>query len=338
MDLGFALAGFQPVWVNEIDPIAAKTHEALFSDLARERKHLATSAEISVGDILQTAQSDLSRLSDADLVIGGPPCQGFSVAGKMDPEDQRSQHVFHFLSVVDRVQPKVFVMENVKALYQNQRFSLIRSKLVTEAEQMGYSTKLMLLNAAHYGVPQSRERMIFIGIKGNNPLTPKTTTEHCPPTLRELLATLPPVGQPGNDELCPAIVTPLKKPILRKSPYAGMLFNGRGRAMNLEAPAATLSASMGGNKTPVVDQLAIDDHAKPWIVEYHSYLQQGNEPVTEIPKRMRRLSIQEAAAIQTFPAWTRWQGSTTAKFRQIGNAVPPRLAYAIAEQIKHQIN
>src|SRR4051794_29085149 len=101
MDIGFRFAGFESVWANESDPHAAATYRAILGD------HMAE------GDIDSVVWPE--RYS-ADVVIGGPPCQGFSVAGKMDPADPRSRHVIRFMDIVEHVSPLAFVMENVKAL------------------------------------------------------------------------------------------------------------------------------------------------------------------------------------------------------------------------------
>jgi DNA (cytosine-5)-methyltransferase 1 len=335
MDIGFSLAGFRPTWVNELDHYAAATHESATRQLQAERPHLrGVLPRVHTGSLLDIPEGDLPTAGSADLVIGGPPCQGFSVAGKMDPDDQRSIHVFHFMEMVGRVRPKAFVMENVKALFENQRFSLIRERLADRAEELGYSAEMFLCNASHFGVPQARERMLFIGILDGSPSRPTPSSKDNPPTVREALAQLPAFGMPGNDGICPAKVTPAKSPVMRRSPYAGMLFNGAGRPMDPDAPAPTVPASMGGNRTPIVDQEQLDTGTDPWVLKYHAHLRNGGKPRKSIPKRMRRLTVQEASAIQTFPLGMTWVGPQTVQFRQIGNAVPPRLALAAAENLK----
>lgn len=338
MDLGFALAGFRPVWVNELDPYASATNELTFKRLRETRKHLDDDWVTPTGSILGLPEEDLPLPGSADLVIGGPPCQGFSVAGRMDPDDHRSQHVFHFMDMVQRVQPQAFVMENVKALYENRRWSLIRERLATRAKRLGYGASFYLCNASHFGAPQARERMLFIGVRDGHPVAPEPTTADHPPTLRKALGQLPRIGEPGNDSICRAIVTPAKAPVLRRSPFAGMLFNGAGRPMDLDAPAPTLPASMGGNKTPIIDQEQLDRGADPWILKYHERLWNGGAPLKRIPSRMRRITVQEAAAVQTFPLGMEWQGPQSARYRQIGNAVPPRLALAAAEAVKSALS
>jgi DNA (cytosine-5)-methyltransferase 1 len=340
LDIGFALAGFKPVWVSELDPFAAETHDAVFAELAQTRPHLAGHTYVSkVGDLLAIPLDELPNEGSADLVIGGPPCQGFSVAGKMDPNDERSKHVFHFLDIVERVQPKAFVLENVKALYENRRWASIRSALRERADALGYNTIMTLANASHFGVPQARERMLFIGVKRGlgAPVEPKRTSQNSPPTVRQALNQLPAYGERGNDTACTAKITPAKSPVLRRSQYAGMLFNGAGRPLNLEAPSFTLAASMGGNKTPIIDQQVLQDATSAsWVTEYHARLldTKGRAVTESIPPALRRLTVEEAAAIQTFPLGMRWAGPQSSKFRQIGNAVPPRLGLAAAIAVK----
>jgi DNA (cytosine-5)-methyltransferase 1 len=343
LDIGFALAGYSPVWVSELDAAAMKTHDNIFEDLRRSRPHLVDAKyESRVGDILAISKSDLPGRHSADLVIGGPPCQGFSVAGKMDPNDARSKHVFHFMDVVDRVRPKAFLLENVKALFENKRWSGVRSALVSRAEDMGYNVSMTLVNAADYGVPQSRERMLLIGVRSDigQPVNPEPTTPHLRPTVRQALRQLPNYGLPGNDSACTARITSAKSPILRRSAYAGMLFNGAGRPLNPDAPSLTLAASMGGNKTHILDQSILDDPQKPsWVLQYHEQLwaSDGLRTTTEVPETLRRLTVEEAAALQTFPLGVRWEGPISSRFRQIGNAVPPRLALAAAKAISRSI-
>lgn len=327
LDIGFRWAGFTPVWANDIDPVALETYRSVLPG------HLAVAGDIA-------SLQDRPGCGDADIVIGGPPCQGFSVAGRMDPKDPRSRHVSTFLDIVAEVKPRAFVMENVKALATNRRWTTVRDQLIERAEElMGAKPRLLVLNASYFGVPQARERMFLIGIRrGEGTLVdPSPITATTPPTLRSALESLPPYGEPGNDTVCSAKITIAKSPVLRRSPWAGMLFNGAGRPMDLDRPAPTLPASMGGNKTPIIDQEQLDSGAEPWVVKYHAHLWAGGEPWTHVPDRLRRITVEEAAAIQTFPQDMRWAGSQSAKYRQIGNAVPPELAYCVAMAVRESL-
>jgi len=321
LDRGFVEAGLKPLWANDSDPDAVKTYRENIGDHA------------VCGDIQET-RKDIPGCRP-DLVIGGPPCQGFSVAGRMRPDDPRSRHVWTFLELVQELQPQAFVMENVKSLAVNTRWAELTASLKAFSEGVaGYTTDIWVLNASHYGVPQARERMFMVGIRGGTPRKPQTTSKTTPPTVRSALEELPALGRPGNDSLCTARVTPALKPVLRRSPFAGMLFNGAGRPLNLDAPASTLPASMGGNRTPIVDQRELDGLAtKNWAIGYHRRLMEGKEPLARIPARMRRLTVEETAALQTFPPGWEFSGRQSSRYRQIGNAVPPKLALAVAKQV-----
>lgn len=328
LDLGFIAAGFTPVFANDINADAMETYSTAM-DMIAERTGERSVHETITGDIRQVEK--LPERGCADLVIGGPPCQGFSVAGKMDPNDPRSRHVFDFLAMVERVQPKAFVMENVKALAKNSRWAGTIADIRAQAEKIGYKTYLEVLNSANYGVPQTRERMFLVGfmdeaIEYKYPVP--TVAHHV--GVAEALRSLPPLGEPGNDQTCKAKVTAAKEPVLRQSPFAGMLFNGQGRPMDMNRPAPTLPASMGGNRTPIVDQETLETGAKQWVEAYHDSLVNGGEVATQIPNRLRRISVQEAAAIQSFPQDMPWHGSQSSRYRQIGNAVPPKMAFAVA--------
>ncbi len=323
LDLGFGDAGFQTIWANDIDPFALETYR---NELIR-RGHGVP--EIYCGDV---SKAKLPAKGSADIVIGGPPCQGFSVAGRMDPNDPRSRQVWEFFRVVEELAPKAFVMENVKALATNTRWAGTIEALEAKGEKLGYTCRVMVLNAANFGVPQMRERMFLIGIKDLAMPKPIGNAERI--SVRTALASLPTFGKPGNDSICKAKVTAAKVPVMRRSPYAGMLFNGQGRPVDLDAPALTLPASMGGNRTPIIDQAALQDGAEPWIAAYHASLVAGVSPVAEVPARMRRLTVEEAACLQGFPNGMAFHGSQCTKFRQIGNSVPPALGAAVARQLK----
>jgi DNA (cytosine-5)-methyltransferase 1 len=180
LDLGFAAAGYKPVWANDIDPTAVATYNRVFNG-----------GHACSGDI---REQDVPGAGAADLVIGGPPCQGFSVAGKMNPDDPRSRHVWDFMDVVERVSPRAYCMENVKALAENRRWQMLHRALIEKGEQLGYRVTALVLNASHYGVPQARGRMFLIGVKDGARVDVPPTTAASPPTVRDVLALLPRYG------------------------------------------------------------------------------------------------------------------------------------------------
>lgn len=323
MDIGFKKAGIDIIWANELNKDAIDTY----------RTNLGSHAVF--GDIKQIQSSEIPA---CDIVFGGPPCQGFSVAGKMCLEDQRSQLIWDFARVVKGKKPKIFVMENVKNLAVNIRFKDIRDELLALFDRMGYCTKFKVLNSKDFGVPQSRERVIFIGVLKTfdiNPsaLFPKERT-YRELTVRDVLAGLPSPGEDGNYEKCNAKIVPAKNPVMRKSAYAGMLFNGQGRLLNLDRPAITMTASMGGNKTPFIDTIFLNGKSRrDWVEGYHENLMRGGSPATKTPSFLRRITVFESALLQSFPRNYIFKGSQCSKYRQIGNAVPPKMAEVIGKKI-----
>lgn len=324
MDVGFASAGFQILWANDFDKDACKTYAANHS------------SKIECGDINSFLPA-LEKFRGVDVLFGGPPCQGFSVAGKMDPADERSQLLWSFVKAVKVLQPKAFVCENVKALAVLEKWSDVRDLFIKRVGEMGYDCKFIVLHAANYGVPQARERVFFIGLR--NKSVPNLVDLLKPfrkkaKTIRETIQSLGPAGNPKNARICKAKITIAENPVLRKSPYAGMLFNGQGRPINLDGLSNTLPASMGGNKTPFVDEECLYNGSAPWVEQYHAKVMKGAKASLGLaPQRLRRLTIDEAIRIQTFPIDYNFQGPNSAIWRQIGNAVPPKLAEAVAKGV-----
>ena len=199
LDLGFARAGFQPLWANDVDEWAVETYNRMSDVREHEWRSAAkffSGHEAVHGDI-RTVADQITR-GMADLVIGGPPCQGFSVAGRMDPNDPRSKHVFDFLGVVARARPKAFVMENVASLARNSRWTDVVSQLMQSAGSR-YEVQLVVLNASHWQVPQARERMFLVGLpKGTTLKLPTPPSIDDIPNVGDALRKLPRVGDPGT--------------------------------------------------------------------------------------------------------------------------------------------
>jgi DNA (cytosine-5)-methyltransferase 1 len=320
MDLGFRRAGVDVVWANDFNASACETYKANFG------------SEIHCGSLMDF---DYNTLPDCDLVFGGPPCQGFSVAGKMDPDDPRSKLVFEFQKVVGAKRPRFFVMENVAALGRLAKFAAIRKRLLECYSRMGYAVRFEILDSQHYKTPQRRERLIMIGtLCGADAIRFPKKSRHVI-TAHEVLAGLDEPGTGNNKGVCDARITTAKCPVLRTSPYAGMLFNGMGRPIDLSRPCQTLPASMGGNKTPIIDTRLLRHPDSPdWLRRLQARAVKG-EDISEVmvPPFMRRITVSEAAALQGFPNDFKFLGSRCDKYRQIGNSVPPPLAEAIAREV-----
>ncbi len=333
LDIGFQKAGFDIIWANDIDKDSCESYKANLG------------AHIRCGDI-KYFDDELARLrGKVDILIGGPPCQGFSVAGKMDPNDSRSKHIWTFVDILKILSPRAFVMENVKALGTLEKWRPLRDRLLKKMRELGYAVDYIIVNASEFDVPQARERVLFIGFRTNNPIIPDLTKMLEPykkeaQTVRQALAALDRAGDGNNKGLCKAKITLTSRPVLRKSPFAGMLFNGLGRPVKIDGYCATLPASMGGNKTPIIDEDELYNNKQSWVKEYHSQLMRGNFKVTyqNTPNHLRRMTVEEATVLQTFPREYIFHGSQSSKFKQIGNAVPCNLALQVAKMMSNYLN
>lgn len=325
LDLGFKRAGFEIIWANDFNQAACDTHKKNFPE-----------TDVHCGSI---TDFDYARdIPDCDLVFGGPPCQGFSVAGKMDPDDPRSKLVFEFQKVVGAKHPRYFVMENVAALARLEKFAAVRDALVSGYQDLGYRVEYRVLDSQLYNTPQRRERMIMIGTRDKEGRMPFPSPRRALVTARQILQNLPPVGTEGNMGSCAARITMAVRPVLRASPYAGMLFNGLGRPIDLDRPCQTLPASMGGNKTPFIDTSRLaNPHAPDWLATTHRALLAGANPAEfVVPNYFRRITVSEAAALQGFPRGFEFCGSQCDQYKQIGNSVPPPFAECIARAVMRQ--
>jgi DNA (cytosine-5)-methyltransferase 1 len=177
LSLGLEQAGFEIAVAVEYDPIHAITHKAMFP-----------STTVICKDIRQVTGDELREKGnlahrDIDLVAGGPPCQGFSLMGNRVLADPRNDLVFHFLKLVEQIQPRLFVMENVPGMATAGHTQLL-DELISGFEAAGYSVRLpyRILNAAHHGVPQDRRRLFLLGAREDVavPCYPATSTAFQP--------------------------------------------------------------------------------------------------------------------------------------------------------------
>jgi DNA (cytosine-5)-methyltransferase 1 len=182
-----------------------------------------------------------------------------------------------------------------------------------------------VLDAADFGVPQHRRRLFIVGVRGAPFEFPAAT--HGPRTHRAWQACGPILSRraPNCDVPNTSPVVYARRPHLRPSPFSGLLFNGSGRPVDLTGPCPTILASSGGNKTHFID-------ASGEVLQYHRHLRAGGRPWRGTLTDARRLSPSQCAALQTLPGWV-FQGPPGTRYRLIGNAVPPRLAQAVARAL-----
>lgn len=315
LTLGFARAGIRPICCVELNRDAVET----YSSHTPNTQHFCTDVR---------ALSFVQHRGKVDLVYGGPPCQPFSTGGLRLAEDDRRNMVPSFVRVVAEVQPEAFFMENVPGLAVESRIGYLQ-RIIRELSSLGYRVDWRVLNAADFGIPQKRKRLFVVGMRERAfrfPIGthgPGGTLPHA--AAGSVISKYIACGQPP---VCP--VKYARYPDMRKSPYAGHLYNGGGRPIDLSEPCHTILASAGGYKTHWVDTLDV-------APEYHRHLSNGGSPRDGIVPGTRRLTIEESALLQTFPADLRFHGSRSSQYTQIGDAVPPALAEVLGNALTAQL-
>jgi len=317
----------------EVDPVSCATirHNRDAGRLARSDVRVIE-ADISALDPLAVLEIAGLTSDAVDMIVGGPPCQAFSVFGKRRGlEDARGQLIFEFMRFVEVVRPRVFLMENVRGLLSLAYTpGAIKGSLFTEIQQrfqdMGYHTDCFLVNAANYGAPQIRERMLMIGNRFN------LVADFPPPTHSNRSADrLPPFAtlgdairdQPDPDRTIMDF-SPRKKDYLALVPPGG---NWRSLPIEIQKESMGKSWYLKGGRSAYWRKLSYE-FPSPTIVTM------PNHAGTSLchPEELRPLSVGECALIQGFPAHWKFAGTPAEKYRQVGNAVPIVLS-AVAGQV-----
>ena len=288
LDLGFEQAGFRTLWANDIDKDACKTHQNW------------SKAKVVCGDI---SKIDVSEIPSSDIILGGFPCQGFSLSGPRKIDDSRNVLYKYYVKIVKEKKPKIFVGENVKGLLtmaDGQIFDAIKE----EFSECGYDVYSQLVNAKDFGVPQDRERVIIVGfrkdLKINSFEIP--VPANLKMTMREALAGMP---EPTEDEIC-------------NQPYSSR-YMSRNRKRGWDDVSYTIPA--------MAKQVTLHPSSPDMEKLDKDLWKFGDKGVT------RRFSWREAAVIQTFPRSLEFCGDLVSKYKQIGNAVPVKLASYVATQL-----
>lgn len=335
---GFVKAGFEPVMAVEFNRHAAATYEANFGPHVRCEDISGIPSE---------------EFPEADVVVGGPPCQGFSNLGTKDPDDHRNHLWAEYVRVVEAVQPKVFVLENVPRFLKSDQFRLLE-EAVDGGPLEGYRLAPRVVNAADFGVPQRRVRAIVIGSRLGEPMFPDPT--HGEETSQSW------VGLGQAFEGIPFEAGPSTLP--ERVDGGGVPGPFKAYELHLSRNPTQLSLERydhiapGGNRFDLPDELkppcwlnkpsstsdvmgrlewdkpALTIRTEFWKPEKGRYLHpewSHDEPDLRVN---RSITHWEAARIQTFPDDFVWCGTKTEIARQIGNAVPPALAQAFATSIR----
>lgn len=326
---GFRQAGYRIIAGIDNDANALNTFEFNFPEALTIRKDLSR-------DNIEGMDKVFSH--KIDVIIGGPPCQGFSVAGKRLKDDPRNALYKAYLHLIKELKPKAVVVENVPAimsLYGGE----VGKQIIEDFEQLYYNVKVYKLLASDYGIPQTRKRIFFIGLRGKNDFKmPDKNYVSKPLSAKDAISDLPLLeGDPGSPEL------PYPEP--PQNDYQRKLRNNSRAIYNHEAvihlPRTVQIIKMvpdGGNYKNLPRELwntrkvniawTRMNSEKPCFTIDAGHNHHFHYKANRVP------TVRECARIQSYPDRFRFLGNRTSQYRQVGNAVPPQLARMIGEALK----
>lgn len=328
LSYGFERAGFDVLLGIDNDLKALETFE--------KNHHGAKSI---CGDITEITYKDhiapLLGGKKIDVIIGGPPCQGFSLSGPRNFNDPRNKLYLSYIRLVEEIQPKAFVIENVPGLVGLFKGE-VKDNIIKTFAEMGYEVKYRILCAADYGVPQNRKRVVFVGVKGENAFEyPVIQTEQV--TCEMALSDLPPLVDVLGEDVQGYATAP-------QNTYQKLMREKSDDVRNHVAASHSEKVQHiislvpdGGNYKDLPAEFRESRNFHVAWTRFHS---QKPAPTIDTGHRHhfhykynRVPTVRECARLQSFPDNFVFLGNKTQQFRQVGNAVPPIMAQRIADQI-----
>jgi len=290
--LGYKWAGFRELLAIDFEKNACDTFRANF-DSPMWQRDINTVSGQEILDFCKIKKGDL------DLLDGSPPCQGFSTAGKRQVSDSRNDLSYEFIRLINELQPKVFVMENVSGMVKGKMKGQF-NEILKAMKATGYNVKAKLMNAMWYEVPQSRERLIFIGVR---------------PDL--------------NKE--PSYPKPMDKVITVREAFQNLDLNTKGLGLTPLYESYWHSTAQGGS----IGKIKSAKKLKNNRVAYSLVKSEGNGGLYH-PTECRKLHDKELKRLCSFPVDFKF-GTRKALQEELGNAVMPKMMYHIARHIKENI-
>lgn len=327
LSYGFESAGYNIVLGIDNDSKALETFEL---------NHKG--AKSICGDITVIHSVDIDAVTDGkkiDVIIGGPPCQGMSLSGPRKFDDPRNKLYLSYIRLVEEIKPKAFVIENVPglvSLFGGQ----IKNSIIQRLSELGYTVSYKILCSADYGVPQSRRRVVFVGLKNSvfEYPAPSKTQVTCEMALSDLPPLTDSIGSDSQDYQTPASNDYQRLMRLRSSVVKNHI-----AAVHSQKVQNIISlVPDGGNYKDLPEHYR---SSRNFHVAWTRFNSQKPAPTIDTGHRHhfhykynRVPTVRECARLQSFPDDFVFLGNKTQQFRQVGNAVPPLMAQAIAEQLK----
>ena len=349
MSLGFEQAGFDIVAAVEVDPVHAAVHKFNFPKCATLCRDIS---KLSGSEIRKAA--GIGRRA-VDLVVGGAPCQGFSLIGHRALEDPRNALVGEFVRIVCELDARYFVFENVKGLTVG-RHKAFLEELVATFEERGYTIRKpwRVLNAADYGVPQSRERLILLGAKKGLRLADYPMASSDAPTCEDALDDLPNADEyqalldndeirlPANAWKYPSKYAREMKCLSNSAWHYGYVRNWDPRVLtssmrtgHTDISRRRFKETSGGETEPISRFFKLAPAGISNTLRAGTDAARGafTSPRPIYYRYPRCVTVREMARLHGFPDWFRFQQTKWHGGRQIGNAVPPPLARSVGHSI-----
>jgi len=320
MQAGFGIVGAIDNWKDALDTF--------------EKNHAGS--VVKLVDLGNFDKADLKQFGEVDVVIGGPPCQGFSISGKRDPNDPRNKLYRGFVKIVEELKPKAFVMENVPNLVSTES-GKIKDMIIQNFNDLGYEVKYKVLLASDYGVPQNRRRVIFVGTRGDNLFRfpeGKHKDKEDKVTCSMALSDLPEHSVEDETMYMISAACPYQRQMRKNS---NKIFNHETTNHEKKTIDTISLVPDGGNYKDLPPHLRNTRKVNIAWTRYNS-----QKPSLTIDtghrhhfhyKWNRVPTVRESARLQSFPDDFIFLGSKTSQYRQVGNAVPPYLAEAIAHEL-----
>lgn len=330
LDIGLERAGLEPVVVNEIEPVFCETLEANRGWQHIDGRTYLTDAKVLQGDILELTRDDLWSGGDLDLVVGGPPCQAFSSAGKqLSVLDPRGALVSEYYRVIDELRPRMFLFENVRGLVtardKNGEPGGVITDLHAILQGLGYSARAIVLNAADFGWPQRRVRTFIVGSRnGAAPVFPEPTHAKHGGLLHKPWVTL----RAFLDEHADRDARNWVVPTAAMAEQLSDIPDGSGIKSPGRAEATRPGGHWGYRQGTFIANLDLPSRTVTGSASQDWVRWEG---------QLRRLTLQEVKLLQGFPSDWELRGSSAQRFKQVGNAVPAIFGELLGKAIRSHL-